>query len=123
VDIQVTPSEVSTDRQFLTRILDNLVGNASKFSETGKTIFLRVWSDEHHINFSVRDQGPGISADDRKKIFAKFQRLSAKPTGGEASTGLGLAITKALVDKLNGVIEVNSVLGEGAQITVRLPKS
>lgn len=121
VEIQVMHQEVLTDRQFLTRILDNLVGNASKFSDSDKSIFLRVWSDENHINFSVRDQGPGISAEDRQKLFLKFQRLTAQPTAGEASTGLGLAITKALVDKLNGVIEVNSQLGEGAQITVRLP--
>lgn len=110
-----------TDPQMLTRILDNLVSNASKFSEKGKTIHLRVWSASEQILFSVRDQGPGISEEDQQKMFKKFQRLTARPTAGEGSTGLGLSITKVLVDKLNGTIDVKSKVGEGTEFIVSLP--
>jgi len=61
------------------------------------------------------------SEEDQQKMFKKFQRLSARPTRGEGSTGLGLSITKILVDKLNGTIEVKSRLGEGSEFVVGLP--
>jgi signal transduction histidine kinase len=112
--------ELFTDKQMLTRILDNIVSNASKFSNQRKTIYLRVWSENHMIYFSVRDEGPGISSDDQKKLFRKFQKLSAQPTAGEHSTGLGLSITKALVDQLNGTIQVKSALGKGTEVIISL---
>jgi K+-sensing histidine kinase KdpD len=121
IDVEDEGRILSTDKQMLTRILDNLISNASKFSEKGKTIYLRVWSSNEHILFSVRDQGPGISEDDQQKMFKKFQQLTARPTAGERSTGLGLSITKVLVDKLNGMIEVKSRLGEGTEFVVGLP--
>ncbi|MFY7787910.1 MAG: sensor histidine kinase, partial [Thermoflexibacteraceae bacterium] len=62
----------------------------------------------------------GIAPEEQPKMFKKFQRLSARPTGGEESTGLGLSIVKALVDKLKGVIEVKSEQGKGTTFTVTL---
>ncbi len=113
-------SPFMTDPQLLTRILDNLVSNASKFSDQKKFIYLRVWTDNEFTHFSVRDEGPGISEEDQQKLFLKFQKLSAKPTAGEDSTGLGLSITKALVEQLNGTIEVHSTIGVGTEVVVRL---
>jgi signal transduction histidine kinase len=75
------------------------------------------------VRISVSDQGPGISPDDQQKLFKKFQRLSARPTGGESSTGLGLAITQTLVQQLRGTIEVDSTLGQGTTFTVVLPSA
>jgi signal transduction histidine kinase len=119
-DIQLESNHTLIDQQMLTRILDNLVSNASKFSDKGKSIHLRAWSTEQYLNFSVRDEGPGISGDDQKKMFKKFQKLSAQPTGGESSTGLGLSIVKGIIEKLNGSIQVISKLGEGTEIMVSL---
>jgi len=119
VDIQLQSDHVLIDQSMLTRILDNLISNASKFSDKGKSIHLRVWSAEQYLNFSVRDEGPGISVDDQKKMFKKFQKLSAKPTGGESSTGLGLSIIKVIIEKLNGSIRVISKLGEGTEVVFR----
>ncbi len=113
---------ISTDHHKLIRILDNLVTNASKFSERGKTIHFKVWQTEEHVNFSFRDEGPGISEADQKKLFKRFQKLTARPTAGENSSGLGLSIIKVLVEKLQGTISVNSKLGEGTQFTVTLPR-
>jgi len=119
--IELREDRVVTDQKMLTRILDNLVSNASKFSDQGKPIYLKAWSDGKQLNFSVRDEGPGISESDQKRMFKKFQMLSARPTGGEGSTGLGLSIIKALVEKLNGSIRVNSKLGEGTEVVISFP--
>ena len=72
---------------------------------------------------SVRDQGPGVSEEDRIKLFGEFQKLSARPTGGEASTGLGLSIVKKILDAHNGNIWVDSKPGEGAAFIFTLPIS
>jgi signal transduction histidine kinase len=117
-----------SDASLLTRILDNLVSNASKFSEKGQTIWVTVTGDGQAINFSIRDEGPGISDDDKKLLFRKFQKLTARPTAGEGSTGLGLSITKALVEKLQGTISLKSKVGEGTEFIVTfrvdaIPKS
>jgi|GEM_PF-3870976 len=122
VEIQLQSDHTLIDQQMLTRILDNLVSNASKFSTKGKSIYLLVWSAEQYLNFSVRDEGPGISVEDQKKMFKKFQKLSAQPTNGECSTGLGLSIVKVILEKLNGSIYVTSKLGKGTEVVVTFPE-
>ncbi len=69
----------------------------------------------------VRDQGPGLSAEDQKKLFGKFARLSARPTGGEHSTGLGLSIVKKMVEAMNGKVWCESEPGQGAAFILALP--
>ena len=66
------------------------------------------------------DEGPGLSEEDKKKIFNRFQKLSAKPTGGEASTGLGLSIVKKYVQDLGGKVWVESQEGKGSTFFVKL---
>jgi signal transduction histidine kinase len=73
------------------------------------------------VIISIKDEGQGISADDQKKMFRKFQKLSARPTGGESSTGLGLSIIKVLVEKLGGKITFESAVGKGTTFYVHLP--
>lgn len=112
--------KINAHRISLARVLENLISNALKFSPAQTVIKVSARKLQNKIEIAVQDQGPGISASDQAKLFKKFQRLSAKPTGGESSTGLGLAITRALVEKLNGHIEVKSELGKGTQFLVRL---
>jgi signal transduction histidine kinase len=112
-----------SDPAILTRILDNLVSNASKFSEKGQSIWATVSVVDGVVSFSIRDEGPGISDEDKKLLFRKFQKLTARPTAGEGSTGLGLSITKALVEKLHGTIDLKSKLGEGTEFIVTFPES
>jgi signal transduction histidine kinase len=76
---------------------------------------------DHFLRIEVRDEGPGISPQDRKKLFGKFARLSARPTGGEHSTGLGLSIVKTMVEAMNGKVWCESELGKGATFIVELP--
>lgn len=119
--MEVRDSSFSCDPIFLTRILDNLLTNASKFSEKGTQVSVTISQNNHLLNFSVKDQGPGISAEDQRKMFKRFQRLTAKPTAGETSNGLGLSIIKTLTEKLQGEIIVKSQLGNGTEFIVRLP--
>jgi signal transduction histidine kinase/ligand-binding sensor domain-containing protein len=112
---------IITDHHKLIRVLDNLLTNASKFSNKGKKIYFKVWQAGESINFSIRDEGPGISESDQKKLFKRFQKLSARPTAGENSSGLGLSIIKVLLEKLNGSISVKSKLGEGTEFVVNVP--
>jgi signal transduction histidine kinase len=69
----------------------------------------------------VKDEGPGISAEDQQRLFGKFARLSARPTAGEHSTGLGLAIVKRLVESMNGKVWCESQMGQGAAFIIELP--
>ena len=100
------------------QIIDNLVSNAVKYSPPGKNIYVQVRQFEGGVRGEVRDEGPGISAEDQKRLFGKFARLSAQPTAGEHSTGLGLAIVKRLVESMKGKVWRESEIGRGAAFIV-----
>lgn len=119
----VAPSQpvfVLSDETILVRILENLLSNALKFSHSDTTVKLRIYSDSKSACISISDQGPGISAKDQAKMFQMFQRLSARPTGGEGSTGLGLAIVKKLALSLGAKLSVESELGKGTKFIVEI---
>jgi len=110
-----------TDKKHVTRIFENLLSNALKFSPEGKSVELSMLKEETFAAVAVKDAGPGIREADKSRMFKKFQKLSARPTGGEASTGLGLFIVKQLVDAMQGEIHVRSEVGKGTEFKVRLP--
>lgn len=110
------------DQGAVAHVLDNLLTNAIKFSPAGSEVTLGAGKGQvGWIHFTVSDQGPGFTAEDQERMFRRYGRLSARPTGGEPSTGLGLSIVKRLVDNMNGRILVESDEGKGACFTVRLP--
>ena len=111
------------DPKYLTRIIDNLFSNAIKFTYPGKNIYLSMSESFRSFVVSIRDEGQGISEDEQKLMFKKFQKLSAIPTGGEHSTGLGLSIVENLVQRLNGKIKVNSQVGVGTEMVLEFNKS
>ncbi|MCU0391635.1 MAG: ATP-binding protein [Thermoflexibacter sp.] len=121
-DHQLNTKIIDADRSYLTRILDNLVSNAIKFSPKDKNIYITAIENSHIVSISIKDEGPGISPEDQKKMFKKFQKLSARPTAGESSTGLGLSIIKTLVERMEGQIKVNSEVGKGTEFVIELPK-
>lgn len=112
---------LSTDAGLLSRILDNLMSNAIKFSEKGTKIYININTEDDKLNLSIKDEGPGISEEDQKKMFKPFTRLSATPTGGEPSNGLGLSIIKSLCQQLGGKIKVESELEKGTTFIVNIP--
>ncbi|MBK6266987.1 transporter substrate-binding domain-containing protein [Marivirga sp. S37H4] len=110
-----------SDHLFLTQILENLVSNAIKFSDSGSEISLSVEQIDNKVVFKVQDEGPGLTQNDKQLIFSKYQKLSAKPTQGESSMGLGLSIVKKYVELLGGSVWVESEIGKGSQFFVSLP--
>jgi two-component system sensor histidine kinase/response regulator len=118
---ETAPVTVFVDPNVLVQVLENLVSNAVKYSPPGKSICVRMKKLPESVRCEVQDEGPGLSAEDQKKLFGKFARLSAKPTGGEHATGLGLSIVKKMVEAMNGRVWCESELGKGALFVVQLP--
>ncbi len=120
-DLSASPA-VLADREALAQILDNLVGNAVKFSPSPSTVTVSL-SDPSlaYATFVVADEGPGFTSEDRERLFRRYGRLSARPTGGEPSTGLGLSIVKRLVESMAGRIELEEGGGPGSRFCIRLP--
>jgi len=119
----VPPALVRADPLRLRQVLDNLISNAVKFSPPGSVVTVGARPHDRMWRVAVRDQGPGITRDDQEKLFTAFSRLSARPTGGERSTGLGLAITRQVVLAHGGQIGVKSTPGQGATFWFTLPAS
>jgi signal transduction histidine kinase len=106
----------------LREAVDNLVSNAIKYTPVGGRMELSMSVDDGGIAISVKDEGPGLSTDDMARLFGRFQRLTAKPTGGESSTGLGLSIVKRIVELHGGSVSAESDgPGRGATFIIRLP--
>ena len=111
---------IDEDKMF--QVLNNLIGNAIKFTEQGGIVLTtESATDKNHIKILIKDTGEGIKDEDRSKLFQKFQQLgdpSNRRTGG---TGLGLAICKEIVKQHHGKIGVESVFGEGSTFFIVLP--
>jgi len=103
------------------QVCDNLISNAVKYSPKGSTITVALHSDDTSAGFLVRDQGPGIPDDERDRLFKDFSRLSVRPTGGEKSTGLGLAICRKIIDAHHGTITARNLSEKGCEFKVALP--
>lgn len=112
---------INGDEERLWQVADNLCSNAIKYSPLGSAIVVRCKRYEHVVRLSVQDSGPGLTDDDKEKLFGHFQRLSAQPTAGETSSGIGLSIVKKIVDLHKGKIWVESEVGKGATFIVELP--
>ena len=110
------------DGERLREAMDNIVSNAIKYSPADAVIDVAVSRDEAETVFSVRDRGPGLSPEDSGRVFGRFQRLSAKPTGGESSTGLGLSIVKRIAELHRGRATADSEgPGQGTTFAIRFP--
>ncbi|MDM8564612.1 HAMP domain-containing sensor histidine kinase [Candidatus Halobeggiatoa sp. HSG11] len=112
---------VLADQNMLYQILDNLISNAIKYSPMNKKIDIHVTEELQMIRCEVKDEGPGLSELDQKKLFNKFTRLTAKPTADEHSTGLGLFIVKKLIEMMQGKVWCESKLENGCKFIVTFP--
>lgn len=110
------------DQDRMREAIDNLVSNAIKYSPVGGRITLLVDHDALNTIIRVTDEGAGLLPEDLGRLFGRFQRLSAKPTAGESSTGLGLSIVKRIVEMHDGEIKADSGgPGQGSTFTIILP--
>jgi two-component system sensor histidine kinase/response regulator len=121
VEIISTDILVEIDSQRFEQVFSNLVTNALKYGPKGKPVTVECGQNENEFWVSVRDQGEGISTQNQKKLFLPFQKLGSKPTGGEKSTGLGLAICKKIIDAHQGRIDVFSSPGKGSDFRIYCP--
>jgi signal transduction histidine kinase len=123
LNIEENLPEVIAESQAISRILENLMSNAYKFSPSGSTITVSLSEQGEQVQLAVEDQGPGLTDLDRKKLFTKFEKLSASPTANEKTTGLGLFIVKNLVQEMNGTILVESDYGNGTTFKILFNKA
>jgi signal transduction histidine kinase len=112
---------VDVDRNKMRQVVDNVISNAIKYSPKGSVVTVAIHADGGVAGFAVKDEGPGIPENERHMLFKDFGRLSAKPTGGEKSTGLGLAICRKIVEAHKGTIVVNNLPAGGAEFVVSVP--
>lgn len=122
---QIEPNCVARiDLAYMSEAFDNLISNAIKYSPYGKRIVVSLQRLSDSIRLAVQDEGQGLTEEDLSKLFVQFQPLSAKPTGGESSTGLGLYIVKQIVEKHGGRAWAESAgAHQGATFFVELPSA
>ncbi|MEJ1242069.1 ATP-binding protein [Chryseolinea sp. T2] len=109
---------ITADKSYTGQVLENILSNAIKFSPHEREVFVSLVGDNGEAICEVRDQGPGLNDDDKSRLFGKYQRLSARPTNNENSTGLGLSIARKFVNEMDGKIWCESVGGRGASFFV-----
>ncbi len=116
-------STVVIDKSLIVQIIDNLLSNAIKFSNHNSKVFVTLRDENQTIRFEIYDEGPGIMEEDKPQLFQKFQKLNARPTDGESSTGLGLSIVKKYVEAMKGKVWCESKFGNGAKFIVEFKKN
>ena len=109
------------DAPKIEQAITNLVSNAIEHTSPNSQVVIALSCDPRFITFSVKDQGPGIPSEEQEKLFKPFAKTSAKKTGGEKSTGLGMLITRKIIEAHRGQIWVDSQVGEGTTVYFKLP--
>jgi signal transduction histidine kinase len=123
ITVSAPPNFVTMcDADRMREAIDNIVSNAIKYSPIGGEISVVVSREQNSTVIRITDEGAGLSPEDLGRLFGRFQRLSAKPTAGESSTGLGLSIVKRIIDMHGGHVTADSGgPGQGSTFTVILP--
>ena len=117
----VAVPNVRADRVRLRQILYNLISNAVKFTDRGGMVRIRARRDDDRVAIAVVDNGVGIAPSDLSRLYRSFEQLTLPSGDRPQGTGLGLALTKRLVEMHGGTIDVESELGSGTTFTVRIP--
>jgi signal transduction histidine kinase len=115
------PMPMHADPRLFGQIASNFISNAIKYSPPEAVISVSLVGDERFTRLCVADQGPGIPANERAKLFQLFSKLSTRPTGGESSSGLGLWIVKILTEAQGGTVSVDCPPEGGSVFCVTLP--
>lgn len=109
---------LQSDHHSIIRIAECLLGNAVKFSPEGKVVQVRTGERDDTVFLSIQDEGPGFTSEDLSKMYKKFQKLTARPTGGESVTGLGLFLAKSMADRIGAEVTCDTSEGTGTTFTV-----
>jgi signal transduction histidine kinase len=117
-DDTVPDQEIIADRILLLKALDNVLSNSIKFSEIKTIIMITLKRENDKTAITIRDQGPGLPEEEIPMIYKKFQKLSAKPTLGEGSTGLGMYLSGEFMKMMNGQIKIENCPNGGLEVTL-----
>ena len=113
---------VEADPDMITQCVINLMSNAMRYTPEGGWVVVSVFSDRKHVSIAVSDTGIGIAKDDLSRIFGRFWRADASRAREAGGLGVGLAVTKQIVERHHGYISVESELGKGTTFTIHLPR-
>ena len=113
---------VLADRGRVGQMMINLIGNALKFTSRGGTVVVASDGDDDWVEFSVSDTGPGLSGEDKEKIFSSFFRGSAQPAHGDPCTGLGLYITRQIAESHGGTVGAEGSPEKGSLFFLKIPR-
>jgi signal transduction histidine kinase len=122
VDFPAALPDALADKRAVVQILVNLLSNAIKFTPASGRIVVRASASRHQLNIAVEDSGVGIRPEDQPKLFTYFEQLGAKHDHSMKGSGIGLALTRALVEKLGGAIRVTSAVGVGSTFEFSVPR-
>ncbi|HLY67405.1 MAG TPA: HAMP domain-containing sensor histidine kinase [Chloroflexota bacterium] len=123
IDLAPGLPALQTSEWMLHEIAENLISNAIKYTKEGGRVDVGLRPDAGQLLLEVEDNGLGMSAEDQARLFTKFFRSASKEVRGLRGTGLGLALTRAMIERLGGRVEVWSELGKGSRFSVHLPLS
>jgi PAS domain S-box-containing protein len=123
LDVRTEGVRVSVDSDRLTQAATNLISNAVKFSPAESTVFVRLQCRDRRVRVEVIDSGPGIPEEFRKRIFQKFSQADTSDTRQKGGTGLGLNISRAIVERMNGSVGFTSQTGVGTVFYFELPEA
>ena len=121
IDIQGKIPDLLIDSERIKQVLMNLVDNAIKFSPDGSTINVKTRKEKEDVLFEVQDFGRGIPKNEQKKIFERFYQVDSGIDRKFGGVGLGLTISKKIIDTYGGQISVDSTLGKGSSFKFTLP--
>jgi signal transduction histidine kinase len=111
---------IQTDVNMLRQVFQNLLSNAIKYSPVGGRVSISQTLEGRNVLFAIRDTGPGIPEEEYARLFLPFSKLRNRPTAGESSTGVGLAIVKSLAERIGAVISFESDVGVGTVFYIRI---
>ncbi|MCV9386519.1 sensor histidine kinase [Reichenbachiella ulvae] len=114
---------IDADEIYVSLIFENLISNAIKFSEEGKSVEATLSNDQNNLVITIKDEGPGVKKEEEDQLFKKFSKLSARPTGGESSAGIGLSLVKRYVEMMKGKVWYQPSDQTGAIFKVAFPLS
>jgi signal transduction histidine kinase len=121
LEVSANDQDVSADADRLSKVITNLLSNAVKFAPVDSEVIITIENREDSVRTSVRDRGPGISADFRPRLFERFAQADATNTRPKSGTGLGLSIVKQIVERLGGEVGFIDAPGGGSIFYVELP--
>lgn len=120
---QAQKAVIEADEIYVSLIFENLISNAIKFSEEGKKVEANLSNDQNNLIITITDEGPGVKKEEEDQLFKKFSKLSARPTAGESSAGIGLSLVKRYAELMKGKVWYQPSERTGATFVVAFPLS